>query len=135
MRSILRHVAHVLGALGLPLARNAQTWIHRRLRARSGLSTPYDPLGWHNQMHMTGEQIAGIEDLLLRVPSPIVFDHLGLGAEHESKRPRQIADVEGLVILIEHQDHAVHARKISEGLPLRRWSPSRARSLALTFPR
>jgi len=26
---------------------------------------------------MKGEQIAGIEDLLLRVPSPIVFDHLG----------------------------------------------------------
>src|SRR5262249_37500878 len=40
----------VLGALGLPVARNAQTWIHRRLRARSGLSTPYDPLGWHNQI-------------------------------------------------------------------------------------
>jgi hypothetical protein len=34
-------------------------------------------LGWHIQIHMKGEQIAGIEDLLLRVRSPIVFDHLG----------------------------------------------------------
>jgi predicted TIM-barrel fold metal-dependent hydrolase len=27
---------------------------------------------------MKGEQIAAIEDLLLRLPAPIVFDHLGL---------------------------------------------------------
>jgi D-galactarolactone isomerase len=41
------------------------------------LSTRVNDLGWHIQIHMKGEQIAGIEDLLLRVPSPIVFDHLG----------------------------------------------------------
>src|SRR5262249_6575736 len=34
-------------------------------------------VGWNIKMQMKGEQIAGIEDLLLRVPSPIVFDHLG----------------------------------------------------------
>jgi D-galactarolactone isomerase len=41
------------------------------------LSRRINDLGWHIQIHMKGEQIAGIEDLLLRVPSPIVFDHLG----------------------------------------------------------
>jgi len=41
------------------------------------LSRRVNDLGWHIQIHMKGEQIAGIGDLLLRVPSPIVFDHLG----------------------------------------------------------
>ena len=41
------------------------------------LSRRVNDLGWHIQIHMKGEQIAGIDDLLLRVPSPIVFDHLG----------------------------------------------------------
>jgi predicted TIM-barrel fold metal-dependent hydrolase len=41
------------------------------------LSKRVNDLGWHIQIHMKGEQISGIEDLLLRVPSPIVFDHLG----------------------------------------------------------
>jgi len=41
------------------------------------LSKRVNDLGWHIQIHMKGEQIAGIEDLLMRVPSPIVFDHLG----------------------------------------------------------
>ncbi len=41
------------------------------------LSRRVNDLGWHIQIHMKGEQIAGIEDLLLRVSSPIVFDHLG----------------------------------------------------------
>jgi D-galactarolactone isomerase len=41
------------------------------------LSKRINDLGWHIQIHMKGEQIAAIEDLLLRVPSPIVFDHLG----------------------------------------------------------
>src|SRR6202045_1945570 len=41
------------------------------------LSRRGNDLGWHIPVHTKGEQIAGIEDLLLRVPSPIVFDHLG----------------------------------------------------------
>jgi len=41
------------------------------------LSKRVNDLGWHIQIHMKGEQIAAIEDLLLRVPSPIIFDHLG----------------------------------------------------------
>jgi D-galactarolactone isomerase len=41
------------------------------------LARRVNDLGWHIQIHMKGEQIAAIEDLLLRVASPMVFDHLG----------------------------------------------------------
>jgi D-galactarolactone isomerase len=41
------------------------------------LSKRVNDLGWHVQIHMKGDQIAAIEDVLLRLPSPIVFDHLG----------------------------------------------------------
>jgi D-galactarolactone isomerase len=45
------------------------------------LSKRVNDLGWHLQIAMKGEQIAAIEDLLLRVPTPIVFDHLGVLAQ------------------------------------------------------
>ena len=46
-------------------------------------------LGWHVQIHMLGDQIVQIENLLLRLPTPIVFDHLGrvpqpMGVDHPS---------------------------------------------------
>ena len=48
-------------------------------------------LGWHVQIHMLGDQIIQIEDLLSRLPAPIVFDHLGrvpqpAGVDHPSYR-------------------------------------------------
>jgi predicted TIM-barrel fold metal-dependent hydrolase len=41
------------------------------------LSKRVNDLGWHVQIHMLGGQIVQIEDLLQRLPSRIVFDHLG----------------------------------------------------------
>jgi predicted TIM-barrel fold metal-dependent hydrolase len=41
------------------------------------LSKRVSDLGWHVQIHMLGDQIAEIEGLLNRLPSPIVFDHMG----------------------------------------------------------
>lgn len=41
------------------------------------LSKRVNDLGWHVQIHMKGDQIVGIADLLGRLPSVIVFDHLG----------------------------------------------------------
>src|SRR6266480_1086708 len=41
------------------------------------LSTRVNALGWHVQIHMLGDQIVKIEDLLNRLASPIVFDHMG----------------------------------------------------------
>ena len=34
-------------------------------------------LGWHAQLHMSGDQIAAQESLLNRLPCPIVFDNMG----------------------------------------------------------
>lgn len=44
-------------------------------------------LGWHAQLHMSGDQIAAHAALLSRLPCPIVFDHMarlppGLGVRH-----------------------------------------------------
>jgi D-galactarolactone isomerase len=36
------------------------------------------PLGWHLQMNMGGEQIVAMADMLKRLPTPLVFDHLGI---------------------------------------------------------
>src|SRR3954468_11142847 len=41
------------------------------------LSKRVNDLGWHVQIHMLGDQIVGIADILNRLPSPIVFDHMG----------------------------------------------------------
>ena len=41
------------------------------------LSKRVSDLGWHVQVHMRGDQIAAAADLWPRLPSPIVFDHLG----------------------------------------------------------
>ena len=41
------------------------------------LSRRVNALGWHVQIHMRGDQIAAAADLWPRLPSPIVFDHLG----------------------------------------------------------
>ncbi len=40
------------------------------------LSKRVNDLGWHVQIHMLGEQIVEAADLLQRLPSPIVFDHM-----------------------------------------------------------
>jgi D-galactarolactone isomerase len=41
------------------------------------LSKRVNDLGWHVQIHMRGDQIVAAEDLWPRLPSPIVFDHMG----------------------------------------------------------
>jgi predicted TIM-barrel fold metal-dependent hydrolase len=51
------------------------------------LSKRIAPLGWHVQLNMEAEQIAENADMLKRLPSQIVFDHLGklapgLGVQH-----------------------------------------------------
>jgi predicted TIM-barrel fold metal-dependent hydrolase len=41
------------------------------------LSKRAHELGWHIQIHMLGDKIVEIADVLQRLPSPVVFDHLG----------------------------------------------------------
>jgi D-galactarolactone isomerase len=55
------------------------------------LSKRVHELGWHVQIHMLGDQIVQIADLLQRLPAPIVFDHLGrlpqpAGVDHPAFR-------------------------------------------------
>jgi D-galactarolactone isomerase len=47
------------------------------------------PLGWHLQMNMQGEQIVAMSDVLRRLPTQLVFDHMGIpplpaGVSHPS---------------------------------------------------
>ena len=47
------------------------------------------PLGWHIQFNMEGEQVVELADLLRRLPTTLVFDHLGnpplpAGTDHPS---------------------------------------------------
>jgi predicted TIM-barrel fold metal-dependent hydrolase len=51
------------------------------------LSKRVNDLGWHVQIHMRADQIVDAADLLQRLPSPLVFDHMGrlpqpAGTEH-----------------------------------------------------
>lgn len=41
------------------------------------LSRRVNDLGWHVQLHMLADQISANKELLMRLPSPIVFDHMG----------------------------------------------------------
>jgi D-galactarolactone isomerase len=41
------------------------------------LSKRINPLGWHVQINMDADQIVAAEDLWMRLPSIIVFDHMG----------------------------------------------------------
>ncbi|MFL5097858.1 MAG: amidohydrolase family protein [Xanthobacteraceae bacterium] len=41
------------------------------------LSKRVNDLGWHVQIHMRADQIVAAEELWQRLPSPIVFDHMG----------------------------------------------------------
>ena len=45
----------------------------------------------------------------------VVLDHFGLLAEHEAEGPRQVADVERLVVLVQNEHDTVHrGRRIAE---------------------
>jgi D-galactarolactone isomerase len=53
------------------------------------LSKRLADLGWHIQFHATGDQIVELADLLRRLPSQLVFDHMGqppvpAGIDHPS---------------------------------------------------
>jgi hypothetical protein len=49
----------------------------------------------------------------------VVLDHFGLLAEHEPEGPRQVADVERLVVLVQHEHDAVHLVPDGTGLRIR----------------
>ena len=52
-------------------------------------------LGWHVQIHLRADQIVAAEDLLLRLPGTIVFDHLGRLTPPEGSIIRRSASFAG----------------------------------------
>jgi D-galactarolactone isomerase len=62
------------------------------------LSKRVNDVGWHVQLNLKPELLVQIEDLLLRSPSPLVFDHLAhiprdVGVEHPAfKAMRKLID-------------------------------------------
>jgi D-galactarolactone isomerase len=56
---------------------SAQTWGRTTPKILETLVHRVNPLGWHVQILMTGNQIAEYEDLIGRLPGQIVIDHLG----------------------------------------------------------
>ena len=55
----------------------------------------------------------------------VVLDDLGLRAEQEPERPRDVADVEGLVVLVQHEHDAVHGPHSSRTVGAVRIRPRR----------
>jgi predicted TIM-barrel fold metal-dependent hydrolase len=46
-----------------------------------------ESFGWHTQIYMRGDQIAELESALNRIPTQIVFDHLGNFGQQGTKHP------------------------------------------------
>ncbi len=65
----------------------------------------------------------------------VVLEHFGPLAEHQPEGPRQVAHVEGLIVLIENQDHAVHGRIVSEEGPASAPRPRARRPAPRPVPR
>jgi len=64
------------------------------------LSRRVADLGWHVQIHQTGDGIVRMEDVLQKVASPIVFDHMG-------RIPKDVG--------VDHPAYAVISRLIDKG--------------------
>ncbi|WFU20476.1 amidohydrolase family protein [Bradyrhizobium sp. CB3481] len=54
-------------------------------------------LGWHVQLHMSGDQITGTAAMLNRLPCPIVFDHMGRLPPKQGPDHPAFAVIAGLV--------------------------------------
>jgi len=54
-------------------------------------------LGWHVQLHLRGEQIVAMEDLLRKLPGDIVFDHMARLPQPEGIRHPAFAIVRSLL--------------------------------------
>ena len=64
------------------------------------LSKRVNELGWHVQIHQLADGIVKMEDVLQKLPSPIVFDHMG-------RIPKDVG--------VNHPGYAVIARLIDKG--------------------
>jgi len=90
------------------------------------LSKRIHDLGWHVQLNLKPELLVQIEDLLLRSPSPLVFDHLAhiprdAGVEHPSfKTMRKLLDKGHTWVKLSgaYQDTKVGAPTYADATPI-----------------
>ena len=61
------------------------------------LSKRIAPLGWHVQIHMNADQVVENAALLGRLPSAIVFDHMGRIPHSDADKHRAFGIIRGLV--------------------------------------
>ena len=66
-----------------------QSWGVTTAERLETMARKVHPLGWHVQVYMTADQIADLENVLGRLPTPLVIDHLGRlppaqGLEHRA---------------------------------------------------
>ncbi len=64
------------------------------------LAARVNEMGWHVQLHWTADQIAAHEDMLMRLPSCIVFDHM-------ARLPQPLG--------VAHPGHAIVKRLLERG--------------------
>lgn len=79
-RSVFR-TEFTIGVLGLGIAESVQTRIHIENRRRSGKVTPYDPLGWHNQISHGGEPTAKYTVSVAKAATESMWHDLAATAE------------------------------------------------------
>jgi D-galactarolactone isomerase len=82
---------HAAGVRGIRFSLNDPATAVVTLDMVEPLSKRIADLGWHVQFNVEGQQVVEWADLLRRLPSPIVFDHLGRpplpeGIAHPSHR-------------------------------------------------
>jgi predicted TIM-barrel fold metal-dependent hydrolase len=68
---------HDAGVRGIRFSLNDPATAVVTLDMVEPLSKRIADLGWHVQFNIEGQQVVEWEDLLTRLPTPIVFDHLG----------------------------------------------------------
>ncbi|SEP29027.1 Predicted metal-dependent hydrolase, TIM-barrel fold [Methylobacterium sp. ap11] len=66
-----------------------QSWGATTAERLETMARKVHPLGWHVQVYMTGDQIADHAEVLARLPTPLVIDHLarllpGQGLSHRA---------------------------------------------------
>ncbi len=66
-----------------------QSWGVTTAERLEAMARKVHPLGWHVQVYMTGDQIADHAEVLARLPTPLVIDHLarllpGQGLNHRA---------------------------------------------------
>jgi hypothetical protein len=105
-RQVVRLAAAVLARVSVSREHLAAAELHARSRAPDEVLQPDD---------------GGRAELRPRRPNHlvVVLDHLGLLTEQEAEGPRQITDVQRLVVLVQNENDAVHGGRRITSSPQR----------------